>query len=79
MPGLRATLTGSANRCSGRSLAATAPGEAHIASSTGSTRAVELYTSSTLTTARTFTTAPKGDFPVGSGPPWVRKIGLHQA
>ena len=62
MPGLRATLIESANLCSGRSLVATAPGAAHIASSIGSTRAAALFMSSTLTTARTFTTAPNGDF-----------------
>ncbi len=62
MPGLRATLIESANLCSGRSLVATAPSAAHIASSTGSTRAAALLMSSTLTTAQTFTTAPKGDF-----------------
>jgi hypothetical protein len=62
MPGLRASLTGSANRCLGRSLAVTALGVARIASSTESTKAAELSTFSILTTVRTFTTALRSDF-----------------
>jgi hypothetical protein len=62
MPGLRASLTGSANRCLGRSLAVTALGVARIAPSTESTKAAELSTFSILTTVRTFTTALRSDF-----------------
>jgi dihydrofolate reductase len=60
-PRLRSTLTGSASRCLGRSLAVMAPGAAHTASAIGSTRTAALSTSSILITARRSIAARNGD------------------
>src|SRR6476646_8366799 len=61
MPRLRSTLSGSASPCSGRLLAVMVPGEAPIASSTGSTRTAASSMFSTLTTVRRSTTARNSD------------------
>ena len=55
------TLTGSANRCSGRWRAVTVPVAAPIASSSGSTRAAASFTFSTSMFARRATTGHNGD------------------